>query len=86
MHTVEMMEQLLNTATRLGYRIRHEWLGGSGGGMCEFGGRKWLFVDLALSTTEQLEQVVEALRTDPAIHVVELSPAQRRALDLPRAA
>jgi hypothetical protein len=86
MHTVEILEQLLATAHRLGYRTRHEWLGGSGGGACEFGGRKWIFIDLALNATEQLEQVVEALRSDPAIHIAELSPAQRRVLDLPRAA
>jgi hypothetical protein len=40
-------------------------LGGSGGGACEFGGRKWLFVDLALTVDEQLDQIGRVLRADP---------------------
>lgn len=86
MRTVEMLEQSLDVAHDLGYRVRHEWLGGSGGGACEFGGRKWLFVDLALSAEEQLEQVCRALRGDAGIHLVEVSPTLRRMLDLKRAA
>ena len=66
MHTAELLEQSLQAARALGYTIRHEWLDGTGGGACEFGGKKWLFVDLALNTAEQLEQVSEALDNDPA--------------------
>lgn len=86
MRTVEMLEQSLEVAQNLGYRIRHEWLGGSGGGACEFGGRKWLFVDLALSPDEQLEQVCRVLRGDVGIHLVNASPSLRHLLDLKRAA
>ena len=67
MHTVELLEQALALATRLGYQVRQEWLAESGGGACEYGGRKWLFVDLSLSSTEQLSQVVEALKNDPQL-------------------
>ena len=80
MHTVDLREQALVLAQRLGYRIREEWLGGSGGGQCEFAGSRWIFVDLALNAAEQLEQVAEALRSDPAIHSAPLSPALRRLL------
>jgi len=59
MHTVELREQALALAEQLGYRIREEWLGGSGGGQCEFAGCRWIFVDLALNAEEQLEQVAE---------------------------
>jgi hypothetical protein len=86
MRTVEMLEQSLAIAHELNYRVRHEWLGGSGGGACEFGGRKWLFVDLALSVDEQLEQICRALRTDPGIHLIQVHPAMRGMLDLRRAA
>lgn len=68
------------------YSVRHEWLGGSGGGACEFSGRKWIFVDLALSIDEQLEQLMLALRADPAIHLQELSDEMINAMDLRRAA
>jgi hypothetical protein len=80
MHTVDLREQALALAKRLGYRIREEWLGGSGGGQCEFAGSRWIFVDLALNAAEQLEQVAEALRSDPAIHSAPLSPTLRRLL------
>ena len=86
MHTVELLEQAIGVAEQLGYQTRQEWLGGSGGGSCEFAGRKWIFIDLSLTAFEQLEQVVEALRQDPGIFVIPLSPTMRRLLDLPHAA
>ena len=86
MHTIELLERAIEIAESLGYRIRHEWLGGTGGGACEFGGRKWIFVDLALNVSEQLEQVAAALRSEPAIYTVDLPPDLRRVLDLRHAA
>jgi hypothetical protein len=85
MHTVEMLERLLAASEELGYGVRHEWLGGSGGGACEFGGRKWLFVDLALNAVEQLEQVAEALQQDPAIRLLDLTPDVANVLNIRRA-
>lgn len=86
MHTVDLLEQALITAERLGYELRHEWLGGSGGGCCQYNGRKWLFVDLALSPAEQLTQVLEGLRVDPQLGRCELSHELARALNLRKAA
>lgn len=86
MHTVELLQQALSLAQDLGYRIRHEWLGGATGGACEFGGRKWIFVDLALNPSEQLDQVLQALQADPAIHLVAVAAELRRLLDSKRAA
>lgn len=82
MHTVELLEQALSVAQELGYRVRHEYLGGSGGGACEFAGRRWLFVDLALNAVEQLDQVSRVLAADPAIHTVHLSPPLRKLLGI----
>ena len=81
MRTVELLEVAIETAQELGYRIRHEWLGGGGGGACEFAGRKWLFVDLALTVDEQLDQVCRVLRSDPAIYLAEIAPPLRWILD-----
>jgi hypothetical protein len=86
MHTVELLEQALAVAEQLGYHVRHEWLGGSGGGACEFAGKKWLFVDLARNPVEQLDQVAKALLADPAIYAVDLSPALRKLLGIRRTA
>lgn len=62
MHTVELLEEATSLATRLGFKIRQEWFGGSAAGACEIKGQKWIFIDLALSPGEQLEQVLAALR------------------------
>ena len=84
MLTVELLERFTETAKRLNYRVRQEWLGGSGGGACEFGGQRWIFIDLALSTSEQLHQISEALRDDPRLSTVTLSVAEREHLNLQR--
>ncbi|HEX5102647.1 MAG TPA: hypothetical protein VFV87_02475 [Pirellulaceae bacterium] len=80
MHTVEMLERLTDLARQAGYTIRHEWLGGAGGGKCEFAGRKWIFVDLSLSVVEQLDQVAAALKDDPAVWTLDLPVPITRAL------
>lgn len=72
MHTVEVLKRLLDAARGLGYGVREDWLGGSGGGGCEIKGRKWIFLDLAQGPAEHLDQVTEALRRDPALAGVEL--------------
>jgi len=86
MHTVEMLERLLALAGQMGYVTRQEWLGGSGGGECQFGGRRYIFVDLALSAVEQLEQVAAVLRKDPTLPLARPSAALLPVLELKRAA
>ena len=86
MHTVETLERLLTLAGQMGYVIRQEWLGGSGGGECEFGGRRYIFVDLALSVVEQLDQVAAVLRSDPTLPLTRPAPALLSVLGLRRAA
>jgi hypothetical protein len=86
MHTVELLEQSLELAERMGYKIRQEWLGGTGGGACEFSGQKWIFVDLALNAVEQLDQVSSALRDDPGIYLFSLNAEMRRLLGVRQSA
>jgi hypothetical protein len=64
MSTVELLEQALALAKRLGYAIRQEWLGGSGGGACEIKGKKLLFLDLAQTPLDHLDQVLEMLQRE----------------------
>jgi len=61
MLTVDLLDQALRAAERFGYRVRHEWLGASGSGGCEYQGQKWLFLDLGLNPTEQLQVVADVL-------------------------
>ena len=86
MHTVEMLERLEAVAAEAGYTVRHEWLGGAGGGACEFAGRKWIFVDLSLPVAEQLEQLAGALRNEPASAVAGGTSLKSRRTRLPLAA
>ncbi len=86
MHTVELLEQMCGIAEQLGFKTRQEWLGGCGGGACEFGGQKWIFIDLALNTAEQLDQLCTAIRTDPAFHLLDLDSPLQQLLEFRRAA
>jgi len=65
MHTIELLEHAVDLVGRLGYEIRHEWLDGVPGGAIELGGRKIVFLDLALGPIDQLDQVLDALRREP---------------------
>ncbi len=62
--TLDQVDAWLETAKRLGYRIRYDHFGGNGGGVCEFGGQKWVFIDVALSAIEQLEMLETELPKD----------------------
>lgn len=81
MHTVEMLDEAVRLAERLGYRLRHESLGGTGGGCCEIRGKKQLFVDVALGPSEQLEQVLGALRREPSTFLLPMPFPLRRLLE-----
>ena len=65
MSTIEQIDQLVDIAEQLGYRVRYDYFGGNGGGICECSGNKFLFLDLALTPIEQLEQLQIALANEP---------------------
>lgn len=67
MHTVELLKEALDTARRLGYEVKQDWLGGNGGGHCLVRGRKWILLDVAQSAEEQLGIVLEALGEVPDV-------------------
>jgi hypothetical protein len=64
MHTIERLEKAIAEAQARGFEVRMEPLAGASGGLCEFGKRKWIFVDISATVMEQLDQVLSALRTD----------------------
>lgn len=75
MHTVELLERAIALARQRGFVVRQDFFGGSLTGACEFKGRRWLFIDLAQSHREQLEQVLQALGETPRLAGTE-APAQ----------
>lgn len=64
MHTIERLEKAIGEAVQKGFEVRMEPLGGASGGLCEYGKRRWIFVDISASVAEQLEQVLSALRPE----------------------
>lgn len=80
MHTVEVLEEAIQTAKRLGYQLRQEWLDGRGGDVCVIKGRKWMFIDLAQSPDEQLGQLVFLLRADPNLRTIPIGETLRQLL------
>jgi hypothetical protein len=86
MHTVELLKEAVETARRLGYEVRQDWLGGNGGGHCLVRGRKWLLLDVAQSPEEQLSVVADALRAEGGTALAGTSQELARRLDMRAAA
>lgn len=86
MLTVEMLEQALAALRELAITPRLEWLGGEGGGECEFAGCKWLFIDLAQTPAEQLAVALDCLRGQPRLHALGLSAELSRLVGLRKSA
>ena len=86
MHTVELLNEAVETARRLGYEVRQDWLGGNGGGHCLVRGRKWLLLDVAQSVDEQLHVVAEALRGESSAAIAATSKELAKQLDVRRVA
>ena len=82
MHTVELLNEAVEAARRLGYEVRHDWLGGNGGGHCLVRGRKWLLLDVAQTAEEQLHVVTEALRGESGARRIIRSPELAGRLDV----
>jgi hypothetical protein len=86
MSTVELLQQALALAKRLGYVVRQEWLGGSGGGACEVNGQKLLFLDLAQTPLDHLDQVLNMLRREAEAGNLSIPQPLQDLLKLHRAA
>ena len=86
MHTVELVEQALEAARRLGFRIRHDWLDGVTSGPCLISGQKWLFLDLNDSPSEHLAILRDALHREPGLASLDIQAELAAILDIRRIA
>ncbi len=75
MYTAQLLSQAIEVARRSGYQIREEMLEGAGGGHCLIRGEKWLLLDLSQPQREQLNDVLDALRTEPKLDLQGVMPA-----------
>jgi hypothetical protein len=85
MDSVQALEEALAVAKRLGFDVREDSLGGAGGA-CRIRGRKFLYLELNSSVRERLDQVLTALRGEPELQRIQVSPALRRLFRAERAA
>ena len=76
-----ILNELLDLAERLGVEVRHEFLGGEGGGMCRLRGQNVLFVDMAAMLEEQLAQTAGALAEVEHLEEQYLLPKVRQILE-----
>lgn len=74
MNPVQQLQRILRLAQRSGYTVRQECLSGASGGTCEIAGKRYLFVDLSLSPSEQLDQALESLAADRNFNAQTLQP------------
>ncbi len=65
MNTVEALERKIEQVRQLGYEVHFDWFGGTGGGACQVGKRKCLFLDLAVGVIEHLAVVDDLLARYP---------------------
>jgi hypothetical protein len=70
-------EALLEVAHQLGLEVRHVHLGGAGGGLACFKGKRQLFVDMDAEPEEQLDRTVDAMASMPEINDVFMRPDVR---------
>ena len=73
MHTVQLLNEALDAARRVGFEVRQDWLGGNGGGHCLVRGRRLLLLDVAQSPDEQLDIVADALRGEERVASLKIS-------------
>lgn len=78
--TLGLLEEAMQIARDLGYRVREEPLGDSPGGACVLGGRKHLLVNAGLPAAQRLGIVLGALAGDPGIGRQPMSRLLERAL------
>ncbi len=81
MRTLELLDYLIELARRLGFEIREEWLGGTGGGACEIKGQKILFVDQSLTPSDRVDQVARSLSGCDQLATIYILPEARVLLD-----
>ncbi len=79
-HTAQLLHEALNLARRVGFVVRPDYFGGSGGGACQLGAQKVLFLDLALWPDEQLQHVADVLIQEPALEQQPISDQLRQVL------
>ena len=81
MHLRHKLSAILELAERLGFEVRHEPLGGSGGGACVLKGQRVLFVDSGADLATQCERCLADLARIAEIDTMYVVPELRDEID-----
>lgn len=74
-------DELLALAEKLGVAVRHAHLGGAGGGLARFKGKRQLFIDLDADPADQLERTARALASLDGLNEIFIRPDVRAMLE-----
>ena len=72
MHAATLLQTGIDFANEQGIEVRLELLDGSASGLCVYGGKKCIFLDLAQNSLEQLHGLGVAIIGDAGIGVIDL--------------
>ena len=65
--TLGLLEEAMQLALDLGYRVREEPLGDLPGGACAVGGKRQILLNAAHPSTQRLDTLLGILATDPGV-------------------
>jgi hypothetical protein len=74
MQAAALLQTGIIFAKEQGIEVRLELLDGSTSGLCVYGGKKRIFLDLAQNSLEQLSELGVAIIRDAGIGVIDLPP------------
>ena len=81
MNDQELLAALLDLAEKAGIELRHETLGGEGGGLCVLRGKKILFIDETAVLADRIARTAAALSSLEEIEDSFILPQVRQVLE-----
>lgn len=70
--TTMLLKTAIAFASEQGYQVRQEFMDSPTTGMCEYAGKKWIFLDLSQNSMEQLHDMGTALICQAGIPLCQL--------------
>jgi hypothetical protein len=81
MNQQQLLDELLILLGDSGVTIRHEQLGGNGGGLCDIKGRSIFFIDTQASTRDNASKAALALKNKSDLEAIYIKPLIRQFIE-----
>lgn len=79
--TGQLFDEAIAVLNAQGFVVRYEHLGGNGTGFCQLGQQSLMIIDVAQPVDEQLQQLTNAVASQPLPDAVEPSAKLRALID-----